>query len=89
MISRRDDEIMPKGILRRSNKEISHYFASPAGRANFAKIFCYSSLEYIHTLRSSRREFYQNSLRQFDEICETQDDALLRLAFAVPPLRKA
>ncbi len=66
MISRHDDESVPFGTVRRSNKEISHFLASlRAGefRSSSALLVAYVPQG---TQRSLRLEYNRNSLRSTD-----------------------
>ena len=73
-ISRRDDECVLVEYAEEKQRRNRPIVRFPVGRANFGELLCCSSLAYhTGTLRSSRRESPQNSLRQIDGICETQD----------------
>jgi len=67
IISRRDDDSVPLGTVRRSNEEISHFFSSRSGRS-----VCKSSsallVAYVPkgTQRSSRLESNPHTLRSTD-----------------------
>src|SRR3989344_7979144 len=66
MISRRDDAGVVDATSRRSNKEISHFFASRrAGEFGQASVLLVAHVPY-GTHRSSRLESCPNSLRSID-----------------------
>jgi len=66
MISRRDDESVPIGTLRRNNEEISHFLASLRAGGFWSSSVLLVAHVSQDTYHSSRLEYDQNSLRSTD-----------------------
>jgi len=62
IISRRDDETVPLGTVRRSNEEMGHFLASRCGRANLGHLLRCSLLTYLK-VRSAPRALNITKIR--------------------------